>query len=452
MQSRRTPRNTQNRSQIQRWYMGFKQKTGKVKPTKLLEVISREIQTRNLSRYLPIMRIEKSPKGEYYFFLAIESKGFEIPHEIAKLLKELKDIYFKLPVDKTRNCFELEQIKPMVGNAHDVTDYTNPIPYRSQTRTISESSLTLSDSNQTQPLDQERINNLSKNHEHFLYWLSAVGSGAWELFRKTCEILGLVEPKRVLRRLKLLGHITTSGNGSKWQVNPPSLLEIQSENGDRTFILHGQRSIKFLNTFRTFGFLETCNQPRGEAPPCIYFRLPSEIGYETLTQRMQEQGYSITLTPFRNIPDIATWYSNLLVVQGLLPYKFRLKKFNGQDFIDYTFQRETGFYQFFSQDIDSHPQYTFFYDQDSDQWVQGDWYGLRFWAIYQMNQGNLCAYYSEENNTLCVLFSHRWAEVYETHLVMSSGVLPRYESDTLIYQGISTDLVNELSQKLNISI
>jgi hypothetical protein len=68
MQARRTQRNADGRSNIRRWYIGFKQKTSKVKPNKLLEVISREIQNRNLARYLPVMRIERSPRGEYYFF------------------------------------------------------------------------------------------------------------------------------------------------------------------------------------------------------------------------------------------------------------------------------------------------------------------------------------------------------------------------------------------------
>lgn len=450
MQSRRTRRNAEGRSNIRRWYIGFKQKTSKVKPNKLLEVISREIQTRNLSRYLPVMRIERSPRGEYYFFLAVESKRFEIPNEISKLLKELKDSYFKFPADKTHNCFDLEQIKSMVGNAHDVTDYTNPIPYIAQPRTISESSLTLSDSNQTQPLDQERINSLSQTYEHFLYWLSSAGSGTWESFKKTCVILGLDEPKRILRRLKLLGHITISDNGSKWKVYPPSLLEIQSENDDRIFILHGQRSRKFLNTLRTFGSLETCNQPRGEAPPYVRFRLPSQISYETLTQRMQAKGYSITLTQPKTILDIATWYNNLSVVQGLLPHQFRLKRFDGQDFIDCTFQRETGFYQFFRQDGDSQPQYSFFYDQDTDQWVQGDWYGLRFWATHQADRDRIGTFYNPETRRFFIQLSQRLPETYESRLVMSSGLLPSYHRGWLIYAGISAELASTLYQSLNI--
>jgi hypothetical protein len=451
MQNRRILGNTQGRSKVKRWYRGFSYRGN---PSELVEQISKKIQEFKLARFLPLLRLEKGAKRNkvFYFFIAIESETLGIISSQIESTNIFQLPFFRTPAVKGYTHFTYEQIKGMVGNAHDVTDYTNPIPYRSQPKIISESSLNLLDSNQTQPIDHERINSLSKTYEHFLYWLSAVGSGTWESFKKTCEILELAEPKRILRRLKLLGHITTSNNGSKWRVNPPSLLEIQSENGDRTFILHGQRSGKFLNTLRTFGSLETCNQPRGEAPPCIRFRLPSQISYETLTQRLQAQGYSITLTPVKNIPDIATWYRELSAVQGLLPYNFRLKRFDGDDFIDCTFQKETGFYQFFSQDMNTHPQYTFFYDADRNQWVQGDWYGLRFWAIHQINREKLCACYSEGERKLLIPFSKRWAEVYETYLVMSSGLLPSYARDTLIYEGVSSDLTNELSQKLDISI
>jgi len=448
MQARRTQRNADGRSRIQRWYKGFSYRGN---PRELVEQISKQIQQFALAEFLPLLRIEKGAKSNkvFYFFIAIESEQIGvIPPQVENIFR-LR--FFRTPAVKGCTHFTFEQIKSMVGNAHDVADYTNPIPYRVQPRTISESSLTLSDSNQTQPIDRERINSLSQTHEHFLYWLSSLGSGTWESFKKTCEILGLEEPKRIIRRLKLLGHITTSDNGSKWQVAPPSLQKIESENDDRTFILHGQRSVKFLDTLRTFGSLETCNQPRGEAPPRIRFRLPSQISHETLTQKMQEKGYPITFTPVRNIPDIATWYNNLSVVQGLLPYNFRLKRFNGQDFIDCTFQRETGFYEFYRQDENKHPQYTFFYDQDRDQWVQGDWYGLRFWAIYQMKQENLCVSYSESAKMLLIPFSQRWPEAYETHLVMSSGLLPSYENGKLIYQGVSEELATTICQKLSIS-
>jgi len=448
MQGRRIRRNVEGRSRIQRWYKGFSYRGN---PRELVEQISKQIQQFVLARFLPLLRIEKGAKSNkvFYFFIAIESEQIGvIPPQVENIFR-LR--FFKTPAVKSHTHFTYEQIRDMVGTAHDVTDYTNPIPYRAQLRTIFESSLTLSDSNQTQPIDQERINSLSQTHEHFLYWLSSVGSGTWESFKKTCEILGLEEPRRIIRRLKLLGHITTSDNGSKWQVAPPSLLEIQSENDDRVFILHGQRSVKFLNTLRALGTLKTYNQPRGEAPPCIRFRLPSQISYETLTQKMQEKGYYITLTPVRDIPDIATWYNDLSVVQGLLPYNFRLKRFNGQDFIDCIFQRETGFYQFFRQDESKQPQYTFFYDQNRDQWVQGDWYGLRFWAIYQMNREILCAYYSASERKLLIPFSQRWPEAYETHLVISSGLLPSYENGKLIYQGVSGELSTTIFQRLNIS-
>lgn len=442
------------RVKVQRWYIGFKQKMSKVKPGELIEVISRQIQKNDLSRYLPVIRIERNPKGEYYFFLAIESEKGSIPDEVARLLKDFKDPYFKFPANKRSNYFELEGIKPMVGSAHDVTDYTNPIPYRSQPRSIPESPLTLSDSNQTKPVDQERVNSLPQTHEHFLYWLSAQGSGTWESFKKTCQILELLEPRRILRRLKLLGHITTTQNGSKWQVNPPTLSEIETKNSDRTFILCGQRSFPFLRILETYGSLEKITQPRGEAPPCYRFSLSQQISYEALTEKLQKQGYSLHPSASKDMPDIKTWYSELVVVQGVLAHNFNLKQFNGQNFADCTFQKRTGFYQFFSQDTNPQLRHSFFYDQVRDQWMQGDWYGLRFWAISEMDSASLSVFHNKDARTLQITFSQRWSEAYETHLVMASGLLPKYDSDQdfLVYEGISQDLAEEITRKLNITL
>ncbi|PLS67699.1 MAG: hypothetical protein CV045_12105, partial [Cyanobacteria bacterium M5B4] len=74
---------TQSRQERTRWYMGFKQKTKKLKPQHLIEVISKQVQSRDLVQYLPLLRIEKNPKGEYYFFIAIESENIgNIPPKV----------------------------------------------------------------------------------------------------------------------------------------------------------------------------------------------------------------------------------------------------------------------------------------------------------------------------------------------------------------------------------
>lgn len=443
---------TQSRQERTRWYMGFKQKTNKLKPEHLIEVISKSVQSGNLVQYLPLLRIEKNPKGEYYFFVAIESINIgNIPSEVDSFIKDLKEKCFNFPVDKRRNQFTIDQIKPMVGVAHDVQDYTNPIPYRLQPKTIRESPLILVPNSETQSLSDEQIRQFSTKHEHLLYWLSALGSGTWESFKKTCEILGLAEPKRILRRLKLLNHLSTSGNGSKWQVNPPSLIHTgtSSETGDRTFLLYGQRSHKFLQKLKTLGSLKVNQQPRGEALQRIELILPSQIRDEILIQRMQTYGYSINFTHPPSILSLNDWQNSLTRIEGLT-FDFDLKRFDGTNFIDCTFQEETGFYQFWTRDSSPQLRYSFFYDQKTGSWLQGDWYGLRFLAILSIGQ-NVEVHYNPEAKKLEVPITQRFPELYESYLVMALGLLPTYDSHLLIYERISLQLATELTIKLNIT-
>lgn len=443
---------TQSRQERTRWYMGFKQKTNKLKPEHLIEVISKSVQSGNLVQYLPLLRIEKNPKGEYYFFVAIESINIgNIPSEVDSFIKDLKEKCFNFPVDKRRNQFTIDQIKPMVGVAHDVQDYTNPIPYRLQPKTIRESPLILVPNSETQSLSDEQIRQFSTKHEHLLYWLSALGSGTWESFKKTCEILGLAEPKRILRRLKLLNHLSTSGNGSKWQVNPPSLIHTgtNSETGDRTFLLYGQRSHKFLQKLKTLGSLKVNQQPRGEALQRIELILPSQIRDEILIQRMQTYGYSINFTHPPSILSLNDWQNSLTRIEGLT-FDFDLKRFDGTNFIDCTFQEETGFYQFWTRDSSPQLRYSFFYDQKTGSWLQGDWYGLRFLAILSIGQ-NVEVHYNPEAKKLEVPITQRFPELYESYLVMALGLLPTYDSHLLIYERISLQLATELTIKLNIT-
>lgn len=440
------------RSKTVRWYMGFKQRTGGrgYNPSRLVEVITNQVHRHNLSQYIPLLRIEKNPRGEYYFFLAIES---EVQGEIPRPIVDSKFLdlpLFNSAATKKGNIFILEEIKQMVGVSHEVYDYTNPIPYCSQPRTTPESPLALAESTNIQDIDEKVIRKLSERHEYLLYWLSASGSGTWQSFKKICEVLELPEPKRILRRLKLLGHLTISENGSKWDVKPPSLLLLQSDlgTGDRTYLLHGQRSHPFLNKLQEFGKIRKELQPRGQSPYCIYLTVSGEITPQNFQEKLKTYGYSIILSNLPKIPSFHEWRNSLPRVQGVPTYKYKVKQFDGREFVDCAFQNQTGFYQFYTQE-DQKPVCSFFYDESNDSWLQGDWYGLRFLAILSMGI-QPAIYYNKAQKTLSILFSERLPEVYETCLVMQSGSLPTYAKGYLIYSHIPEEIARELSENLEL--
>lgn len=453
MQTRRASNsNLSSRVRIQRWYRGFRYKGN---PGELVKKVSEYIQGLGLAKSLPLLRLEKGAKRNktFYFFIAIESESIGVVPSPVESTKIFQLPFFKTPAVKNCTCFSYEQIKPMVGTAHDVTDYTNPIPYRAQPRVISESPLVLVDSRETKTLSDELIRQSSAKHEHLLYWLSASGNVTWESFKKTCEILDLSEPRCILRRLKILHYLTASDNGSKWQIHPPSLvnLGVNSETGDQTFLLHGQRSHRFLQKLKTFGSLKERHQPRGEAPRRIKLILPSQIMIETLTQSMQTYGYSINFAQSPTIPSLNDWQNSLARIEGILPFNFDLKIFDGKNFTDCIFQNQTGFYQFWTKDSNPQLRYSFFYDQNTQSWLQGDWYGLRFLAILSMGL-NHEIYYNPEEKTLAIPIAQRLPELYESYLVMASGILPTYRDSFLIYDRIRLQLAREILDILGLTL
>lgn len=440
--------------QVQRWYKGYKY-TGN--PKELVEQISKKVQEYNLSPYVPILRLERGAKSRkpFYFFLAIESKELgEIPSEVSDS-NLLKLPLLKIPAAPGSPCFRYEQIKSMVGVAHDIHDYTNPIPYQTSQKFTNDN-----------PFDwigspfinkpSSNVDELSQRYEQLLYWLSALGSGTWESFKKACDALGLEEPKRILRRFRLLGHIESSLDGSRWSTAPTTFVEVKSESGSQEFILCGQRSKHLLEKLQQYTTVKLTNQLRGDAPPYVHLQLDSveELDY-TLEQVRNQIGITITnvgnasLKLATLLPDLTTWKQGLRRLQGIVPSLYEWKRFDGNDFVECCSCDVTGMYQMFAREETARPRYTLFYNQESDYWLQGDWYGLRFLAL-QHNGQECIVRYDIATERLAIPICQRWPEIYERALVLPSGQLPTYQDSWLLYEKVGLEVVRQLTDKLNV--
>lgn len=75
--------------QVQRWYTGFSYRGN---PQDLIKQISEQVQRHNLTKLVPLLRVEKGIKSRkpFYFFLAIES------HQVGELPTELQASLLKL--------------------------------------------------------------------------------------------------------------------------------------------------------------------------------------------------------------------------------------------------------------------------------------------------------------------------------------------------------------------
>ena len=441
---------------LQRWYKGFSYRGS---PKKLLEQIANQVQEHNLNQVIPLLRIEKGVKPRnrkpFYFFIAIEStQPDEIPTEVSKShLLELN--YFKKPVKNPTNfnktSLNYEEIKSMVGIAHDVHDYTHNIPYQPEPVTYDNPFDFIASSNSERSLSDDG-KDFSHQYERLLYWLSALGAGSWESFKIACQSLELAEPRRILRRLKLLAHLESSADGSRWTMSPTALVKTKSQE----FVLCGQRSLKLVQRLEQLAKVTSINQRR--CPPCIYLKLASK----NVSYLIEHTEFSISdagkaSSKLANIlPDIETWQQNLRNLQGIEPSLYEWQYFDDHHFVDCVSPNKTGLYQFDRREANNNISRTVFYDQPNNRWLQGDWYGLRFLALYHNQDISCIVHYNKTTENLAIPLDQRWPEIYERALVLASGQLPTYQrteqSWWLVYERITPKLATQLTDKLGVRL
>jgi hypothetical protein len=439
-------------SQLQRWYLGYSYLG---KPQNMIETISKNIQEKNLSKYLPLLRLEKGakPRKQFYFFLAVESVQVgSIPAAVERS-HLLKLPYFKKLAVPGNATFTYEQIKPMVGTVHDIQDHTNPIPYYSSERNINDNPFNQIDSEPVENLSFE-IESKSQRYDRLLYLLSAIGYGTWESFKKICYILNLEEPKRILRRLKLLGHFETSSDGKRWSVAPITLVQVNSNSDCPEFILCGQRSPDILDKLKQYAEVISDPQPRANAPNRI--RIKTKRQEEIIRQLPLLDAGQVSLKLAAILPDITVWQKNLIGLPGIVTSLYNWKKFNIEinSFVDCIHPKETGMYQMFYAEKTGIPPRTLFYEAETQTWRQADWYGLRFLVHYHSDHSCL-VHYDPQNSCLTIPWNERWPEVYERALVLASGYLPTYQKTQqagwLTYENIGNNLLQRLIEKLRIA-
>lgn len=293
---------------------------------------------------------------------------------------------------------------------------------------------------------------LGTQFEKLLYWLTAVGGGTWQTFAEACLVLGIVkergQARSALRRLRLLGHVDCSQDGSRWEVSPAALVRfpISPEKG----FLAGQRLLSQLD--EESGFHTLTHQPDYQGPPRLEL---TADGSRTLQTAVGETSTELT----KVLPAIDEWKDMLQHVPKLLTTQFDLHIWNGRQFRPYnTFYEKDGKYHgtsgmYHLRSVEGRFRYdvTLFFDERNQRWLRGDWYGLRFLAA---GTGVGDVIYRNDAGNLLVPEAQRWPLLYERALVLASGLLPQISGNGnwLIYNGIPLDLAETLCQKLNVRL
>lgn len=418
--------------------------------------VSNLVRRNCLSDTIPCLCVERRSRrrgvGEFYLFIGIntDEKGW-MPERIELLLGS---VALGHPIGD----FGFEEIRRMVAAEIDTTDYVRTLPYRPPPMTPAEDPLDLHELEASieQPTDE-----LAWALNHLLFWVSSRGSGTWRTFKNACDKLvgdtiG-VNARHIFRRLRLLGHVEyASRNGSRWSACPPALAQTSSGG---TYFLAGQRTPELIRVLGELMTVEDVFQPTYEAPNCIQVNLTSAQDVQTLAEHSEIRRIcqlrwagcaSERLATI--LPDLASYRAGLALVSGFVVSSYATQKWSGREFVRCHFEHDTGMYQLIPRDPNSpSPRQTLFFDAEHDCWRAGDWYGLRYLAQEQV--GDICQVRYQPNQKCLILpADYRWPDLYERALVLASGFLPLKRDEWLYFGGISPDLANNLSRKLNATV
>ena len=295
---------------------------------------------------------------------------------------------------------------------------------------------------------------LGAKMEKLLYWLSSVGEGTRQTFSEACLTLGVVEDKQyswsVLRRLRLLGHVDCSGDGTRWEISPSAVVIFPAEPANGFFA--GQRLPSMLNNLKED--VSRHHQPDFQGPP----RLTISAGDCNSQSDVTEQT-SATLS--RLLSDLDGWKNSLPTIPRLVTAQFEMGFWDGRGFQSCdTFYQEDG--RYFGQSGMYHlsrlargyrGETTLFFDEPGQRWLRGDWYGLRFLAL-EANGALVEVVHDSVSNSLLIPEAQRWPLLYERCLVLTSGLLPMSATNNnwLQYQEVPYDLAKTLCNKLGVPL
>ena len=441
-----------------RWYALFWKKYDK--PAKIRANVDQLVKTYDAGRIVTRINFEKksSGNGGSYFALGIESETpGQIPDPIADWIRlpALGNV-IRDEVSLGARAFQREELAKWMGDAA-IEDYARILRFARPDELSPDDPF--ANPTQVDALSDDDIHlERSQQYDSLLTWISVMGSGSLTQLRSATVALGLSAPEdgtsRILRRLRLLGHIETSPDGKRWSVAPIALVE--SADDPESFFLAGARDQALLTTLRNFGHIKQTTMAQGDGPSHVCVRLGDA--------RMID--YTPSLRPYAAgrageriatvLPDIDSWVSTLQQVSGLRPERYELHRYDGEQFRPVAMPRQDGLYQFYDESGKGDrpagdPKFSLYFDATRQHWYRGDWYGLRYLAEVR-RRGTMPACYDASTRQLAVFRDQRWPELYERSAVLASGQLPRTDGPWLVYDGVSQTLMDLLADRLHLDV
>ena len=293
---------------------------------------------------------------------------------------------------------------------------------------------------------------MSERFAKLLYWLSSYGDGTRQTFTQACQTLDTEEEGRggvgsVIRRLRLLGHLELSDDGSKWSAAPTAFVRFPDGSG-KGFLAGARTQALLLDA----GTHNVTNQPNRMGPPRV------EMAWDDArnsSQNIADAG-AVSTELAQLLPSVHAWKATLSARNPVVS-DYDAEVWDGIKFVPCVIYegdgRSSGMYNLTRTVHNREFSMTLFFDKPSRRWLSGDWYGLRFLAL-QTTGYQIKAIHVSDTNDLLIPDDQRLPMLYERALVLASGLLPDRAPNRkwLKYGGIPIELAQALCRKLNIQL
>lgn len=447
----------------QRWYAVF---PSGGKAAAKAEKLKQAIKVNRLGATVPRMCFQRPIPGTYRseFYMGVAFDG-AVPGEIpapARVL--LQSGLLGAPVcesDGRPKAFTVRDLRTWMGSEVETADYARTITYRHLTHPRPEDPfgpLEVGGLGSEEADDTSGYFDRTVRYDQLLHWLTATGAGGMVAFESACAALGIAsaegQSRRILRRLRLLGHLETSADGLRWSIAPAVLTRIVTADGETAYALCGARTPATVQALHEAVSVTSHRQPFGDAP--------SVVCAESLdATRLIDAGLgrihvaTAALDLARLLPDIDGWLASLQEVYGVRPHAYRVRRWGVAGFFDAATADAPGLYELSSDDGNGRgrnrrPPLSLYHD-GTGRWRRGDWYGLRY-ADRLHADGPASGVYNETTGRLALLADRRLPELYERALVLASGLLPERHEAWLIYSGVTPPLLALLAAKAHIAV
>lgn len=424
--------------------------------------IKEHVEQEGLSHVLPLVKYELGRQREYYLGVAVDAdasvSGVD-GEDAARQVLAHAGVHAALN-RQISPLISAEQIGGLLRGTLECESFTVPIAYESGEEAITPPTYELLAGIDPGELSAATVEaDEASTYCRILGWCSAVGSGDLGRLKQACDQLGISSEWggawSVLRRMVLLGHLEFDGGVAlRWAVVPPSA--VTSASGD-CLILVGQRTQALVNTLQEQHQIEETLQIGG--PSRLVLPMDAEAASYRTDRRLTAAGCASRQLA-ELLPAVDQWLGMLPVWDERDFARFETEQYDPladefRGIAPISSSPPGGLYRFIYEDGRRRVVTVAYRDEVRQQWVCGDYYGLRFLARCRCH---LCRVaYSSNLLQLVIPIADRWPMPYERALVLAAGLLPqRLQRDSgppvLVYQGITAELAARMTALLGLKV